>query len=152
MRESNSRQRFWRPLSYHLTNPLYINSMRAFHPHILYTFIFCFSIPLSFVPSKLHTDLQTPRKFDSLCSSNDQTTFSISLLPKNGHLNYASLRLDEFAPQTFPTSLTRQLLQQADSLSAGSVLPFFSAFGQALDRLVAVRCTYYYASTPVLST
>ena len=23
MRESNSRQRFWRPLSYHLTNPLY---------------------------------------------------------------------------------------------------------------------------------
>ena len=57
MRESNSRQRFWRPLSYHLTNPLYINSMRAFHPHILYTFIFCFSIPFSFVPSKLHTDL-----------------------------------------------------------------------------------------------
>ena len=24
MRESNSHQRFWRPLSYHLTNPLYI--------------------------------------------------------------------------------------------------------------------------------
>ena len=23
MRESNSHQRFWRPLSYHLTNPLY---------------------------------------------------------------------------------------------------------------------------------
>ena len=104
------------------------------------------------VPSKLHTDLQTLRKFDSLCSSNDQTTFSISLLPKNGHLDYASLRLDEFAPQTFRTSLTRQPLQQADSLSAGSVLPFFSAFGQALDRLVAVRCTHYCASTPVLST
>ena len=27
MRESNSRQRFWRPLSYHLTNPLYCNSL-----------------------------------------------------------------------------------------------------------------------------
>ena len=29
MRESNSHQRFWRPLSYHLTNPLYWQ--RAFH-------------------------------------------------------------------------------------------------------------------------
>lgn len=27
MRESNSRQRFWRPLSYHLTNPLYYDSL-----------------------------------------------------------------------------------------------------------------------------
>ena len=27
MRESNSHQRFWRPLSYHLTNPLYQRSV-----------------------------------------------------------------------------------------------------------------------------
>ena len=36
MRESNSRQRFWRPLSYHLTNPLYLI--------------------LRYVPSKPHTN------------------------------------------------------------------------------------------------
>ena len=28
MRESNSHQRFWRPLSYHLTNPLYLYKKR----------------------------------------------------------------------------------------------------------------------------
>ena len=31
MRESNSHQRFWRPLSYHLTNPLYRGLSSASH-------------------------------------------------------------------------------------------------------------------------
>ena len=31
MRESNSHQRFWRPLSYHLTNPLYRDSFLTSH-------------------------------------------------------------------------------------------------------------------------
>ena len=99
MRESNSRQRFWRPLSYHLTNPLYIKYYEGSFTLIYYIHLsFVFQV-FSFVPSKLHTDLQTPRKFDSLCSSNDQTT-NLSLLSKNGHLDSASLHLDEFAPQT----------------------------------------------------
>ena len=29
MRESNSHQRFWRPLSYHLTNPLYMKKLNT---------------------------------------------------------------------------------------------------------------------------
>ena len=37
MRESNSHQRFWRPLSYHLTNPLYlILRYVPSKPHTLY--------------------------------------------------------------------------------------------------------------------
>ena len=36
MRESNSHQRFWRPLSYHLTNPLRVQSYyNKSHPHCL---------------------------------------------------------------------------------------------------------------------
>ena len=92
MRESNSHQRFWRPLSYHLTNPLYINIMRVFHPHILYTFIFCFSILFSFVPSKLHTDLT------------NQT-----LLSKNGHLDFFFRNFRK--PVTSKTSFSQCLLK-----------------------------------------
>lgn len=37
MRESNSRQRFWRPLSYHLTNPLYsVCCTSSLSTHYLY--------------------------------------------------------------------------------------------------------------------
>ena len=42
MRESNSRQRFWRPLSYHLTNPLYIKYYEG-------SFTLIYYIHLSFV-------------------------------------------------------------------------------------------------------
>ena len=37
MRESNSHQRFWRPLSYHLTNPLNSIKMTYQIRHLLYT-------------------------------------------------------------------------------------------------------------------
>ena len=46
MRESNSHQRFWRPLSYHLTNPLFYEEKWL----LLVT-----SHWKGFVPSKLHT-------------------------------------------------------------------------------------------------
>ena len=92
MRESNSRQRFWRPLSYHLTNPLYIKYYEGFYPHILYTFIFCFSILFSFVPSKLHTDLT------------NQT-----LLSKNGHLDFFFRNFRK--PVTSKTSFSQCLLK-----------------------------------------
>ena len=39
MRESNSHQRFWRPLSYHLTNPLYVISVTVAIIHIKATFV-----------------------------------------------------------------------------------------------------------------
>ena len=47
MRESNSHQRFWRPLSYHLTNPLYSIKMTYKIRHLLsYTLSFKKSIVL----------------------------------------------------------------------------------------------------------
>ncbi len=47
MRESNPRQRFWRPLSYHLTNPLYaLVALDIYTTHIgvLSMYISCFII------------------------------------------------------------------------------------------------------------
>ena len=86
MRESNSRQRFWRPLSYHLTNPLYIKYYEGaaliYYIHLSFVFQYLF-----------------------FC--------------------------------TFKTSHRSLPLKP---------------FGQALDRLVAVRSTHCCASTPVLST
>ena len=41
MRESNSHQRFWRPLSYHLTNPLCTNIDYHFHGNL--SILLCFS-------------------------------------------------------------------------------------------------------------
>ena len=44
MRESNPRQRFWRPLSYHLTNPLYICGIicrTRYLYHIYYIIVKC---------------------------------------------------------------------------------------------------------------
>ena len=46
MRESNSHQRFWRPLSYHLTNPLFYEEKVTITSHVSLK---------GFVPSKLHT-------------------------------------------------------------------------------------------------
>ena len=46
MRESNSHQRFWRPLSYHLTNPLFYEEKVTITSHVSWK---------GFVPSKLHT-------------------------------------------------------------------------------------------------
>ena len=69
MRESNSRQRFWRPLSYHLTNPLYINIMRVF------TLIYY--IQLSFVFQ--HFFLLYLQNFTQILQT---------LLLKNSHLDY----------------------------------------------------------------
>ena len=87
MRESNPHQKFWRLLSYHLTNPLYYKKKA--------NCLFLISY-LRFVPSKLHTIL-----YDLIISS-------LSL--------------------------------------------FLSPIGYALDLLVTVSYTYYYASTSVLST
>ena len=45
MRESNSRQRFWRPLSYHLTNPLYKyyeGSALIYYIHLSFVFQYFF--------------------------------------------------------------------------------------------------------------
>ena len=52
MRESNSRQRFWRPLSYHLTNPLCI------YKSYLHTISYLGSfVNNNLVPSKPHIKL-----------------------------------------------------------------------------------------------
>ena len=144
MRESNSRQRFWRPLSYHLTNPLYIKYYEGFYPHILYTFIFCFSILFSFVPSKLHTDLanRTSEKWSS--------RFLLSELPKAGHFeNFVfsvpfEIKSSVRSRMSAVNKFTSSILYLTDRLSF--------LFGQALDRLVAVRFMCYHTSTPVLST
>ena len=115
MRESNSRQRFWRPLSYHLTNPLYINIMRVFTLiyYIHLSFVFQVFFFCTFKTS--HRSIkQTLRKFDSLRSSNDQTT-NLSLLSKAGHLDSASLHLDDFAPQNRARQLP-QFREQVPSL------------------------------------
>ena len=61
-------------------SPIY-KYYEGFYPHILYTFIFCFSSFFLLYLQNFTQILQT-------------------LLWKNGHLDYASLRLDEFAPQT----------------------------------------------------
>ena len=70
MRESNSRQRFWRPLSYHLTNPLYIKYYEGFFTLIYY-------IHLSFVFQYLF-----------LLYLQNFTQILQTLLLKNGHLDY----------------------------------------------------------------
>ena len=54
MRESNSHQRFWRPLSYHLTNPLR-ESLTIFLYHILTGFVNLFLIQTFILP---HQPLQ----------------------------------------------------------------------------------------------
>ena len=70
---------------------------------------------------------------------------------KAGHLDYASLRLDDFATQNYACQRS-QLREQVPSLCSFSMLPSFSALGQVFDRLVAVRFMHYCTSTPVLST
>ena len=77
MRESNSHQRFWRPLSYHLTNPLHFLSVTYYTKM---TYYYVISLVL-LVPSKLHTDSVYKHA------------------GKSGHLDSASLHLDDFATQ-----------------------------------------------------
>ena len=84
MRESNSRQRFWRPLSYHLTNPLYIKYYEGtaliYYIHLSFVFQYLFFCTFKTSHRLFHTNF--------------------TLATKNGHLDYALLRLDVFAPQT----------------------------------------------------
>ena len=56
-----------------------------------------------------------------------------------------------FATQTFVCHKPSRMTFQSSSPSF-DILLLFSAFGQALDRLVTVSCTRYRASTSVLST
>ena len=61
MRESNSHQRFWRPLSYHLTNPLYSIKMTYLIRHLLsYTISLQKSIVLL-----LHCTFKTSYRFEN---------------------------------------------------------------------------------------
>ena len=106
---------------------------------------------MSFVHSKLHT------------KSKNQTFL------KAGHLDSASLHLDDFAfifvkwslqmlrifsviCRQMYVRLKNQLRKQASSAASSSVLPFYSLFGQALDRLVTVSSMCCHTSTSALST
>ena len=109
------------------------------------------SFRMSFVHSKLHT------------KSKNQTFL------KAGHLDSASLHLDDFAfifvkwslqmlrifsviCRQMYVRLKNQLRKQASSAASSSVLPFYSLFGQALDRLVTVSSMCCHTSTSALST
>ena len=60
MRESNSHQRFWRPLSYHLTNPLYSIKMTYKIRHLLSYII----SPQKSIVLLLHCTFKTSYRFE----------------------------------------------------------------------------------------
>ena len=145
MRESNSRQRFWRPLSYHLTNPLYINIMRVFTLiyYIHLSFVFQVFFFCTFKTS--HRSYKPNLTFEKWSSR-----FLLSELPKAGHFENFVFSVP-FEIKSSARSRTASVNKFTSSLlSLPDRLSFL--FGQALDRLVAVRFMCCHTSTPVLST
>ena len=127
MRESNSHQKFWRLLSYHLTNPLYIIVLFQTINIITYLIHFC---KCTF---KTSYKVQESNVFES----------------RSSRFRYASSRWFCYAKP----SLYQVPYPQANLLHATSyILPSFSAFGQALDRLVTVSSMCCHTSTSALST
>ena len=106
MRESNSHQRFWRPLSYHLTNPLYEDLPSKLHTlyQILYLLSNLFSgLWSSFRPissSQLHTSLYFHPCPIYLIVSKGSLTFLLGDLILRG-----ASRLDAFSVYPGPTWL-----------------------------------------------
>ena len=127
MRESNSHQKFWRLLSYHLTNPLYIIVLFQTINIITYLIHFCkCTFKTSYKVRKI-------KHFEKPVISIPLRFISMILLRKTPSVSSA-ISADKSAPCHF--------LHPA----------VFLRFGQALDRLVTVSSMCCHTSTSALST
>ena len=130
MRESNSHQKFWRLLSYHLTNPLYIIVLFQTINIITYLIHFC---KCTFKTSYKVQEFQTANNLTKVVISIPLCFISMILLRKTPSVSSA-ISADKSAPCHF--------LHPA----------VFLRFGQALDRLVTVSSMCCHTSTSALST
>ena len=132
MRESNSHQRFWRPLSYHLTNPLYTRKSGCW-PQIL-----------------LHCTLKTTYMLVDGQSFFESILTCVPILQRWSLRNYVAQchLLRKCSGIIRNASPQASLFRSIPAVSC----PLPRLFGQALTRLVTVSSMCYHTSTPALST
>ena len=91
MRESNSRQRFWRPLSYHLTNPLYIKYYEGtaliYYIHLSFVFQYLFLCTFKTSHRSLQTNFLNTFCFRKPVISIPRCSISMILLRKTAPVN-----------------------------------------------------------------
>ena len=112
MRESNSHQRFWRPLSYHLTNPLYKK---------MWLSLVTFFINLSYLQNHIHVDNQLNLSDHAFWSSPHPISSSqLHVLP---HFHLCPINLVVFKG-VYSFRMGYLILRGASRLDAFSVYPF----------------------------